>query len=66
MQNMDGTYSSVTVVLKQNTIVVDGIETSYYISDNFLMVYDFAMFQVDNNNQLVYLAGECPTLYYHG
>jgi hypothetical protein len=53
MQNMDGSYSDVIVVLKQNTIIVDGVETTYYVSGNFIFVCDFEMFQVESNNQMV-------------
>ena len=66
MMNMDGTYSSVKVVLNKDNIVVDGIATSYNVRGKFIYVYDFEMFEVNGNNQMVYLAGECPTLTYAG
>ncbi len=66
MQNMDGSTSKVKVILKKNKIVVDGQETSYYVKGKFLMVHDFEMFQIDKDDQMVYLAGECPTLKYQG
>ena len=66
IQNMDGSYSTVKVVLKTNSIVVDGEETSYYVSGKFLMVHNFEMFQIDKDDEMIYLAGTCPTLTYQG